>query len=221
MSGRLSDARSVAVVVAAAARTFLRSAAERDWAADNTAPHPDPLSAIELPTILAQTFAADFSTVVEIGCWNGARIISLKNSRAGVRAIGMDIGQWFNDAVQTAHGVEFVRYDPQKIPRDALVISIGTLTCMQTSEVTALLRRIAENNNSLFYFEPTALFSVTKSIERKSPGTFFHPYRALAAATGLKPCIPAERNWPHGFSLKNLLRWEYQLLAPVHQPSVP
>ena len=140
-----------------------------------------------------------YRSVIEIGAYDGARIIVLKRLAPEIEAFGLDILPQYNTPFERG-GVKFRRFDPAffaGIPTPALFCSRGTLPYFQPAEVAELFNALSARGVDIAIYEPVAYRNVPRSLKR-SPNSFYHPYDHLLRQAGLTPC--AEFNGVTGFS---------------------
>jgi hypothetical protein len=129
------------------------------------------------------------STIIEIGAYSGSRICEIKRLFPALDAFALDIGKSY-EAPFEQYGVKFRPFELTFFNNDlnnALVFSVGTLTCMNAHEVEALFDTLRHRKSSVALFEPYPLFNLSESIVRfkkKGYTTYYHPYELWLEDTG-------------------------------------
>ncbi|MGE0734566.1 MAG: hypothetical protein AB7G15_18760 [Alphaproteobacteria bacterium] len=168
-----------------------------------------------LNLFLRATLEHGYQTVIEIGAYSGARILTLKRLVPAIDAWALDIIPPY--AVPSERdGVRFERYDLSFFDRPlarALVCSRGTLSMMPPDQVEALMHRLAERGFDLALCEPVAYRSVPHPL-RRAAGSYYYPYEHMFRHVGMAPQSTFEDATRFGFNLSMMEAW-YVTLARV------
>lgn len=165
----------------------------------------DPALNLFLRTALE--FAA--RTVIEIGAYNGSRILTLKRLLPHVDAYGLDILSSYDVAAEHA-GVQFHRleeafFDGPFTP-PVLVCSRATMAYMNPDEAARFLNRLGERGFDVAIFEPAAYRNVNHTLTR-SDNSYYHPYQTLLTRAKLAPQVDFETATRMTFSISMMEAW--------------
>lgn len=154
-----------------------------------------------------------YRTVIEIGAYSGARILTLKRLVPTIDAWALDIIPAYT-VPSERNGVRFEPHDIGFFDRplpDALVCARGTLSLMPPDELEQFLRRLVERRIDLVLCEPVPYRSLTRTVMR-GRGSFYHPYDHVLRAVGLVPQSTFEDAARFAFNLSMMEAW-YATLA--------
>jgi hypothetical protein len=134
-----------------------------------------------------------YDTAIEIGSYDGARILEVKKNIPFVQAYGLDIAENYKSAPNIG-GVSFRYFDHTILEQLAvqlgkkIILSRGTLTCFNPVEIDMFLNHVKSLHYDLFLFEPATFMRNKKSTWRTST-SFYHPYSALFEEKGMKALL--------------------------------
>jgi hypothetical protein len=154
-----------------------------------------------------------YRSVVEIGAYNGARILNFKRLVPSAEAWGVDILPNYQTPFER-DGVRFRRFESaffEQLATPALVCARGTLCYFQRSDLADFFRVLARRGIDIALYEPVAYRNVPNSLQR-SPTSFYHPYDHLLRETGLTPLADFNAATGFSFNLSMMEAW-YVMLA--------
>jgi hypothetical protein len=162
---------------------------------------------------LRATLEFRYRSVVEIGAYDGARILTFKRLVPSVEAWGVDILPTYQTPSER-DGVRFHRFEPAfftQVATPALVCSRGTLCYFSASELADFFHLLAGRGIDIALYEPVAYRNVQHSLQR-SPTSFYHPYDHLLRQAGLTPLAGFSAATGFSFNLSMMEAW-YVMLA--------
>lgn len=147
------------------------------------------LTLVDRPFSFFLRCAIEFShkTVIEIGTYNGRRIINLKRILPNIDAYGLDILKNFKHDFES-HGVKFSYFTLDFFNRkfeNPLVICNGTLCCLSPAEFREFINSMKKNRFALAFSEPVPIFRHKNHI-RRSFFSYYHPYHYLLPKYGFQ-----------------------------------
>ena len=176
------------------------------------APADDAATALFLRAIMA----GDHKSVIEIGSYDGARIITLKKSLPHIEAFGLDILANYQDLSERS-GVSFDLYSEAFFDRDfdrPLMISRGTMSYYDPDELNRLFDALARRRIAVAFYEPSPFFHVERSTVRyrkQNRIARYHPYDDMLEARGYTLSVDKRvtYNWARSLYGLECLRFQY------------
>jgi hypothetical protein len=149
-----------------------------------------------------------YRSVVEIGAFDGRRIITLKRLCPDVAAYGLDILP--NYAAGFDHsGVHFRKFGMdffETVSTPALLCSRGTLPYLPDKDVQQLFSICARRGLDVALYEPVAYRNLPYSMPR-SHNSWYHPYDHMLRQAGLTPEASFDHATGFSFSLSMMEAW--------------
>ena len=142
-------------------------------------------------------------TVIEIGAFNGYRLINLKRLLPQIDAYGLDIGPRYKEGF-TISGVIFSELKQDFFNRDfsrPIVICHCTLNCINPDDLAIFLGVLHKRKLPIAFAEPVPSFRYDTLLKR-SGANYYHPYPKVFKDNGfqLAETDYQESIW-HSFSL--------------------
>lgn len=144
-------------------------------------PATDPACAFYLRCLLE----GGHDRFIEIGAYNGARIVTVKRLLPAIDAVGLDICSNYQTPF-TRFGVAFGPFIADGLPEPAgrtLLASRGTLTYVPLPALNRFFAHVAARGFDLAIVEPMPTFPIDRTI-RRGGGSLYHPYPDLLRAHG-------------------------------------
>ncbi len=156
-------------------------------------------SAADVPTAFFLRCALETSckTIVEIGTYDGQRIITLKSLLPDRECYGLDVLKTFEKPFESC-GVKFDFFSPRftnKTYNKPLLVCNGTLCYFEESQLQEFLKSLNSKGFSLAFVEPTSANRVRyyhieelqiKNSIKRSGISYYHNYDRLLAESGFK-----------------------------------
>ncbi len=153
-----------------------------------------------------------YMTVIEIGTFNGSRILTLKRLVPAITGYGLDIPKTFAQPFDV-EGVRFELFDNAffKVERpQAIVLSRATLCCFKREELDAFIATLGGGGYDLALCEPVLAFEFDTSLQR-SKNTYYHPYPMILRNAGFHLDGSWQRVTKYAFSLGMTEAWYHNV----------
>ena len=166
----------------------------------------------DFPTALFTSIILEFghNDVIEIGAFDGSRIIDIKKLAPRVNAFGLDIGASY-DRSYDMHNVNFTKLDMDFFDRqfdNPIVLAVNTFSQMKQQELIEFLHVLRTRKIPVAFFDIVPYFDMTRedSIKRgHGKHGFYHPYKRIFEKIGYKMFLDTQGNrWSHNSSPKTL-----------------
>lgn len=185
---------------------------DMEMPARDEAPIDDAATALFLRAIMV----GGHKSIIEIGSYDGARIITLKKLLPDIDARGVDILKNYAAPFERG-GVAFSRFEDSAFGEglDApLVLSRGTLSYFDPQEVAHFFDILKEGRISIAFYEPNPFYHVeahTIRYRKMNRVAHYHPYDDMLEARGFT--LHADKkgtyNWARSLYGLECLRFQY------------
>lgn len=178
-----------------------------------------PLDDAATALFLRAITAGNHRSVIEIGSYDGARIITLKKALPDIDAYGLDILINYQDPTERS-GVSFAPYSEAFFEGDfvrPLMISRGTMSYYDPDELNRLFDVLARQSIAVAFYEPSPFFHVEKSTIRyrkQNRIARYHPYDDMLEARGYTLSVNKRITYNWARSLYGLECLRFQCATP-------
>tara|TARA_B100000686_G_scaffold328956_1_gene389595 strand:+ start:763 stop:1437 length:675 start_codon:yes stop_codon:yes gene_type:complete len=178
----------------------------------NEAATDDPATALFLRAIMI----GKHKSVVEIGSFDGSRIVTLKKMQPNIDAYGLDILKNYRTPFKRL-GVSFEMYTPDFFNRELerpLMTSRGTMSYYEPDQLEKMFEVLKKNGVSIAFYEPSPFFHVerpTIRYRKKNRIARYYPYDDMLEAAGYTLTADKRNTYFWARSLYGLecLRFQY------------
>jgi hypothetical protein len=156
---------------------------------------------LELNFLLRILQEYGYRTVVEIGAFSGRRAADLKRLMPAVDVLATDLS-YECSANGGVRAIPFPDLADEPLENGSLFFCTATMAAMSPGEIEQLIAIAAQHNADFAFVEPVLRSDIEQSI-RRSPVSYFHPYRRLFERFGYSTI--SETDTPQKTTLDNLV----------------